>query len=185
MLGLSRFFGIVAILLLVLGANTYHERRWLGQRYLVGFLPLLIWFTLPPELLIANALLYLFGVLGMHIFVFEDMTYELRVANRRLRTAQDGLREPVITDAMTGCHNRRFFDEVISRELQRHERYSIPMLFLFVDVDRFKNVNDTLGHEAGDRLLQYVALFLCLSVREADYGPGGAGASSCSCCRAT
>ncbi len=239
MLGLSRFFGIVAILLLVLGADTYHERRWLGRRYLVGLLPLVICFTLAPvvlgsrsalvpgyligaaalgtgavaflallrrarllgagvtgvtfallaashlwiavavsrdvqamvpsELMIANALLYLFAALGMHIFVFEDMTYELRVANRRLRTAQDGLREQVITDALTGCHNRRFFDEVIGRELQRHERYAIPMSFLFIDVDRFKNVNDTLGHEAGDRLLQYVALFLRRNVREADY----------------
>ena len=43
------------------------------------------------------------------------------------------------------------------------------MSFLFIDVDRFKNVNDTLGHEAGDRLLQYVALFLRRNVREADY----------------
>ena len=239
MLGLSHFFGTAAILLLVLGADTYQRGRSMGRRHLVGLLPLLIWFTLAPivlgrhsalvpgyligaaalatgayaylrllrrarllgagltgstfvllagshlwiavvvfrdvngvvpfELMVTNALLYLFAALGLHILVFEDMTYELRVANRQLQAAQEGLLEQVTTDPLTGCHNRRFFDEVIGRELQRHDRYEIPLSLLFVDVDRFKHVNDTLGHEAGDRLLQYVALFLRRNVREADY----------------
>ena len=58
---------------------------------------------------------------------------------------------------------------MIGRELQRHERYDVPLALLFVDIDRLKMVNDTLGHEAGDRLLEYVALFLKGNVREADY----------------
>ena len=239
MLGLSRFFGIVAILMLILSADTYQRRMWGGRRYLVGLLPLLIWFALAPivlgsrsalvpgyliaaaalatgafaylgmlrraqllgagligstmvllavshtwiavvvsraadpvvplEAMVANALLYLFAALGMHVLVFEDMTYELRKTNRQLTSAQGELRELVITDPLTRCYNRRFFDEVIHREVQRHERYDIPMSFLFVDIDRFKEVNDTLGHEAGDRLLQYVSLFLKRNVREADY----------------
>ena len=81
---------------------------------------------------------------------FEDMTSELRRTNRRLQTAQNKLRRMVITDPLTGCRNRRFFDEIIGRELQRHRRYGIPMSVLFVDVDRFKAVNDTFGHETGD-----------------------------------
>jgi diguanylate cyclase (GGDEF)-like protein len=75
----------------------------------------------------------------------------------------------VITDALTGCRNRRFFDEVIGRELQRHRRYDVPLSLLFVDIDRFKAINDTLGHEAGDRVLQQVASFLVRNIREADY----------------
>jgi diguanylate cyclase len=75
----------------------------------------------------------------------------------------------VITDPLTGCRNRRFFDEIIGRELQRHRRYAIPMSVLFVDVDRFKAVNDTLGHDAGDRVLREVAAFLLSNIREADY----------------
>ena len=53
--------------------------------------------------------------------------------------------------------------------LQRHARFQLPLSLLFIDVDRFKQINDTLGHEAGDRVLQYVARFLKRYIREADY----------------
>ena len=89
---------------------------------------------------------------------FEDMTYELRRTNRRLETAQSDLRQLVITDALTGTRNRRFFDEVIGRELQRHRRYRTPLSIVFIDIDRFKAINDTLGHETGDRVLRDVAV---------------------------
>ncbi len=115
-----------------------------------------------------NLALYLVTALGMQLMTFEDMTYELRVANKRLESAQAELRELVTTDALTGCRNRRFFAEVIGREIQRHRRYRIPLSMLFVDVDRFKAVNDTLGHEEGDRVLQRVAAFLIRNIREAD-----------------
>jgi diguanylate cyclase (GGDEF)-like protein len=113
--------------------------------------------------------LYLVAALGMQLMTFEDMTYELRVTNRDLEAAQSELRDMVTTDPLTGCRNRRFFHEVIGREVERHRRYNIPLSLLFVDVNRFKMVNDTLGHEAGDRVLQQVAAFLMNRVREADY----------------
>jgi diguanylate cyclase (GGDEF)-like protein len=113
--------------------------------------------------------LYLVAALGMQLMTFEDMTWELRRTNRRLETAQGKLRRMVITDALTGCRNRRFFDEIIGREMQRHHRYGIPMSVLFVDIDRFKAINDTLGHDAGDRVLKQVAAFLLHNIREADY----------------
>jgi diguanylate cyclase (GGDEF)-like protein len=113
--------------------------------------------------------LYLVAALGMQLMTFEDMTYELRVTNRDLEAAQAELRDLVTTDALTGCRNRRFFDEVIGRELERHRRYNIPLSLLFADVNRFKAINDTLGHEAGDHVLQQVAAFILRRVREADY----------------
>jgi diguanylate cyclase (GGDEF)-like protein len=124
---------------------------------------------LPFEILVPNAVLYTFGALGIHLLVFEDMTYELRTANRRLETARQELMQAAITDPLTGCHNRRFLDQVMGRELQRHMRFALPLSLLFIDVNRFKAVNDTLGHEAGDRVLQYVARFLKRHIREADY----------------
>jgi diguanylate cyclase (GGDEF)-like protein len=116
-----------------------------------------------------SLVLYLIAALGMQLMTFEDMTYELRRTNRRLEAAQGKLRKMVITDPLTGCRNRRFFEEIIGRELQRHQRYGIPMSILFVDVDRFKAINDTLGHDAGDRVLREVAAFLLSNIREADY----------------
>ena len=116
-----------------------------------------------------SLVLFLTAALGMQLMAFEDMTSELRRTNRRLQTTQNKLRRMVITDPLTGCRNRRFFEEIIGRELQRHRRYGIPLSVVFVDVDRFKAVNDTFGHETGDRVLQQVASFLLSNIREADY----------------
>jgi diguanylate cyclase (GGDEF)-like protein len=120
-------------------------------------------------LLLLRVILYACCALGVHLLVFEDMTYELTVANRHLETAQQELLRAAITDPLTGCHNRRFFDQVIDRELRRHERFGLPLSLLFIDLDRFKSINDTLGHEAGDEVLRYVASFLRQHIREADY----------------
>ena len=137
-----------------------------------------VWLALGTPNVVGNAVgrsvffglaLGLVAALGMQLMTFEDMTYELRFANRRLESAQGELRQMVTTDPLTGCRNRRFFDEVIGREIQRHRRYHIPLSMLFIDIDRFKAINDTLGHEAGDRVLQRVAAFLIRNVREADY----------------
>jgi diguanylate cyclase (GGDEF)-like protein len=124
--------------------------------------------SLTPAL-IGMSVVFLVGALGQQLMAFEDMTYELRQTNRRLETAQNELRQLVITDALTGTRNRRFFDEVIGRELQRHRRYRTPLSIVFIDIDRFKAINDTLGHETGDRVLRDVAVFLLRNIREADY----------------
>ena len=114
-------------------------------------------------------MLSILSAIGIHLLVFEDMTYEIRLTNRRLEAAREELLLAATTDPLTGCHNRRFLEQVMDRELQRHTRFSLPLSLLFIDVDRFKAVNDTLGHDAGDRVLQYVARFLKRHIREADY----------------
>jgi len=112
---------------------------------------------------------YLLAALGMQLMTFEDMTFELRRTNRRLEAAQSDLQHAVITDPLTGTRNRRFFDEVIGREMERHRRYKTPLSIVFIDIDHFKMINDTLGHETGDRVLREVASFLLRYIREADY----------------
>lgn len=119
--------------------------------------------------LLGMTVFFLVAGLGQQLMAFEDMTYELQRTNRRLETAQQELRQMVVTDSLTGTRNRRFFDEVIGRELQRHRRYGTPLSIVFIDVDRFKAINDTLGHETGDRVLKDVAAFLLKNIREADY----------------
>jgi diguanylate cyclase (GGDEF)-like protein len=116
-----------------------------------------------------SAALFLLAALGMQLMTFEDMTYELRRTNRRLESAQGELRELVTTDALTGCRNRRYFSEVIQHELRRHQRYKLALAIMFIDIDRFKTINDTLGHDVGDSVLQQTATFLIKNVRDADY----------------
>lgn len=120
-------------------------------------------------ILLPIVVIFLLAALGMQLMTFEDMTFELLRTNRRLEAAQDELRQAVITDTLTGTRNRRFFEEVIGREMQRHRRYKTPLSIVFIDVDHFKKINDTLGHETGDRVLREVASFLLRHIREADY----------------
>jgi diguanylate cyclase (GGDEF)-like protein len=122
-----------------------------------------------PEGFLWQLTLYLVTAFGMQLMTFEDMTLELKRANGRLEHARSELRQMVITDALTGCRNRRFFDEVIDHEISAHRRYGTPLSLMFVDVDRFKTINDTLGHHAGDRVLREVASFLIRSTRDSDY----------------
>ncbi len=61
------------------------------------------------------------------------------------------------TDALTGCLNRRAIDERLPAEVERAQRYNRPLAVLFADVDHFKQINDRLGHAAGDEVLCQVA----------------------------
>ena len=67
------------------------------------------------------------------------------------------LREQATRDRLTGFFNRRMMDEMVPRELQRASRYHRDMSLAMLDVDGFKAVNDTLGHDEGDRLLRAFA----------------------------
>ena len=71
-------------------------------------------------------------------------------------------------DALTGLPNRRLFLELITLELAQARRHGSKMTVFFLDLDRFKNINDTLGHEAGDELLKQVADGLRSTVRSSD-----------------
>jgi diguanylate cyclase (GGDEF)-like protein len=129
--------------------------------------------TLSPELfntlLGVNVVLNVFVALGMHVFVFEDMTDELRRANTQLGQANEEIRRIAGTDALTGCHNRMAFDDIERREIQRHRRYGVPISVIFVDVNHFKRLNDTLGHDRGDETLRQIGAMLRRHVRETDY----------------
>jgi diguanylate cyclase (GGDEF)-like protein len=75
----------------------------------------------------------------------------------QLLATQDKLRELALTDELTGVANRRSFMESVKVELARQERQQQAAALLIFDMDFFKRVNDTYGHQAGDRVLQQVA----------------------------
>jgi diguanylate cyclase (GGDEF)-like protein len=128
------------------------------------------WGAAPFNRLLAfNIVVSMFVALGMQLLVFEDMTSELRRTNRELAFANREVKNLAITDPLTGCHNRRFFEEIERREIQRHRRYGSPLAVVFADVNHFKRFNDTLGHETGDRILTTIGAFLRRQVRESDY----------------
>nr|WP_246723874.1 diguanylate cyclase [Mesorhizobium japonicum] len=92
-------------------------------------------------------------------------TLALALANLRLR---ETLRQQSIRDPNTGLYNRRYLEETSSRELRRMERSGQPLAMIMLDVDHFKQFNDTFGHEAGDLVLKQVAATLLDHARESD-----------------
>ena len=89
----------------------------------------------------------------------------LTLANLDLR---EKLRTQAIRDALTGLYNRRFLDETLARELHRAERTDLSVSVLMLDIDDFKDFNDTYGHAAGDTVLAEVAQVLLDNIRSGD-----------------
>ena len=87
---------------------------------------------------------------------------------RERKAAEEQLKQLAHYDVLTNLPNRVLFYERLKSELAEAVRLNCPMAVLFIDVDRFKYVNDTLGHAAGDKLLQQVAGRLSQAVRARD-----------------
>jgi diguanylate cyclase (GGDEF)-like protein len=85
---------------------------------------------------------------------------ELEESERRLEAALAQVEELSTTDALTGLNNRRAFERRLAAEFEGAKEARAPLSFLIVDVDNFKEFNDTLGHLAGDELLKTVAILL-------------------------
>jgi diguanylate cyclase (GGDEF)-like protein len=93
--------------------------------------------------------------------VVTDRTKGLEAANRQLRHLASH-------DALTGLPNRLLLDDRIAQTIAQAQRHSHEFAVLIIDLDRFKNINDSLGHRAGDDLLREVAQRLCHTVRAID-----------------
>ena len=110
-------------------------------------------------------LLPLFAMIGGRISGLRD---RLHSSNEELRSALGAVRQMATHDHLTGLPNRVLFNEELQRALARAERHTRPVTLFFMDLDRFKNINDTLGHQFGDRVLQEAAKRLAACVREGD-----------------
>lgn len=73
---------------------------------------------------------------------------------KSLKDANEEIRILSITDTLTKCYNRTYMDEQLPKELKRAIRYNHPISLVMVDIDHFKRVNDTYGHQAGDEVLK-------------------------------
>jgi two-component system cell cycle response regulator len=78
---------------------------------------------------------------------------------KSLKNAYEKIRVLSITDKLTGCYNRTYMDEYLAKEIKRAKRYHRPLSLLLTDIDHFKRVNDSYGHQAGDLVLRnFVAI---------------------------
>ncbi|GIV07255.1 MAG: hypothetical protein KatS3mg017_0457 [Fimbriimonadales bacterium] len=97
-----------------------------------------------------------------------DVTYRVEYENQ-LKQLNQKLQSLAVTDGLTGLHNHRAFQDYLEEQFQAALRNQQPLSLILMDVDFFKQYNDTYGHQAGDEVLRQVAEILKASVREGDF----------------
>ncbi len=108
----------------------------------------------PAEFFLGAVLILFIGTLAL-----ESAAEIKRVA---------ALQQETITDHLIGIYNRRYLDRKIAEELPRVSRYGLPLSMLLLDIDHFKAVNDTYGHQVGDQTLKGLGNLLFKKVRDTD-----------------
>ncbi|TRX00518.1 GGDEF domain-containing protein [Candidatus Methylobacter oryzae] len=88
---------------------------------------------------------------------------------QRLRQELAQVRETAKTDALTGLLNRRAFDQKLNEFVETHQHNALDLCLLILDIDHFKQVNDTFGHQMGDNVLRYTANLMKHHINEQHY----------------
>ncbi|KAF0233980.1 MAG: Diguanylate cyclase with PAS/PAC [Desulfovibrionaceae bacterium] len=101
-------------------------------------------------------------------FVLVTDVTELKTIQRELESRVKELNILAATDSLTGIGNRRHFLERAEDEMARSHRYGLPLVFLMIDIDHFKDINDKHGHDTGDDVLRSMAVTLQHTMRTTD-----------------
>lgn len=113
------------------------------------------------------------AILMISLYVFRSIQNDhtkLETTTKKLRRANKKLENVSYTDSLTNLHNRRYFNLVYERELKRAKRRNSYITFMMLDIDFFKQYNDTYGHVQGDEALKTVASTLTVTLkRPSDY----------------
>jgi diguanylate cyclase (GGDEF)-like protein len=139
--------------------------RWYLQSGLIvlfvsGYLGYLIFFWGSTNLIVPGV--FFFGA----IFVWLTIKLSLQTAIDLQRIII--LEEENITDPLIGIYNRRYMDKRLEEEFMRAKRYNLPLSLLLIDIDYFKKVNDTFGHQVGDQVLRQWGGLILSEVRASD-----------------
>ena len=113
--------------------------------------------------MVQNVLLALL-TLSLVVFMFTYVlikkihlrTQKIKMLNRKFDLANTQLRDASIKDSLTGLYNKKYFDEVMVREINRANREKAPIALFVVEVDFFREYNDTYGHNMGDNILRNI-----------------------------
>jgi diguanylate cyclase (GGDEF)-like protein len=104
----------------------------------------------------------------MLVMEYKQSTEKAERLSLELQAANDRLRELVFRDGLTDLYNHRYFQETIEKEINRSDRYEHPFALIMFDIDQFKKINDTYGHQVGDLVLQAVSKEIAQITRKSD-----------------
>jgi len=119
---------------------------------------------------VGHGAMWLLGVSGLYAGYtgLRRRTKERDLAEEELKRVNAILDNQAMTDSLTGIFNRRKFSILLKAQIQESRRYGMPLALIFLDVDHFKTINDTHGHEAGDVVLQELARLVSGTIRQTD-----------------
>jgi diguanylate cyclase (GGDEF)-like protein len=144
-------------------ADDYMCVPLIAQGEILG---LLYFQTSAPELEIAPAIPAAnLMALNQQLAITVAKQLSMALANLNLR---ESLHIQAIVDPLTGLYNRRYMEETLEREMSRGRRRESPIGIIMIDIDHFKRVNDSFGHEVGDTLLAALGGFLKKHIRRED-----------------
>lgn len=103
-----------------------------------------------------------------HFLVLEALTHLSNTVIQELEEAKRQLKEQANRDYLTGLYNRRYFNEIAQELIYISKREQKPLSVIMLDIDKFKNINDTYGHSAGDDVIKVLANTLIETVRASD-----------------
>jgi len=98
----------------------------------------------------------------------NELAANFNTMGEKLQILYNSLEDMAFTDALTNLANRKRFHDIFDQLLQLNKRQDIPFALMFIDLDKFKQINDTLGHQAGDQLLQEVSKRISNELRSSD-----------------
>ena len=105
---------------------------------------------------------------NIDLFVYLSIVFLSIIAFIVYFKIKKGLEIDVVTDKLTGLYNRLYFNEMYNHLINRFQRNKIPFSLIILDIDNFKKINDTYGHEKGDTILKEVANKIKDSIRRSD-----------------
>ena len=147
----------------IFAAYVFRQRRWIACH--IGFAAAL---SFAPLLYLDETALQslLRGLVLVPTIVMAGIA--VAFLRERLAASEDRYRDLSERDPLTGVGNYRMLSLHVPRELRRHKRYERPLVLFVIDLDDFKRINDSYGHQRGDAVLQEIGLALMAGVRDHD-----------------
>ncbi len=168
------FIDVVILFLITIGnPASFYYRLSLSTYFTAGNIILLLMTRkeIPPSYLVvilfSTLIVYAGGmILSARLNLFRSNQYSTRTAELELREELEMLAS---TDGLTGILNRRVFFEEAEKEIIRAKRYGQHFSVLMIDIDDFKNINDTHGHQYGDEVINSLVKIVKKLIRQTDY----------------
>jgi diguanylate cyclase (GGDEF)-like protein len=169
---------MVCLLVLAFGTFRFTTREFLNAAGIVIaayalVINLLMWFK--PDVVHVQKEAFQWTLLALVLPCFamvggrvSELRQRLRRTNKELSEALEMIQKMATHDTLTALPNRALFNETLSHAIAQAKRHGRSLALLFMDLDRFKNINDTMGHGVGDRVLQEAARRVTGAVRSSD-----------------